>query len=319
VHNVRVPLPIPVSVGEELASYREDVIAACTEASLPRRCVATSGDEAEARITVGSAPHAYRVAVWREGRWLSRQLVFADVDAMRERARALGVTAGVLAVHEAPEQLPEVQETASSAAAPAPTPPEPAGADLTPPPRPRDERAERAPSPDEPASREALLTFRGELAALGGNGIDRVRAGVGGSVAVLLRRLGVGPFVAAIWTGSSADEKVTARWASGGGGLLAVVTPADGWRVDARVGYFRERWRVVAAATPQLEEESASRLYDVAHFEVGGAVRVAPPGFVRIGVGLRTSPAQRVRVAGRELGNNPSPAAHASLGFVAHF
>ena len=95
-----------------------------------------------------------------------------------------------------------------------------------------------------------------------------------------------------------------------------VVAPGDAWSIDARIGYARERWQVVAPAVGPFEEESAQRAYDGFALELGAAARMVGPLFVRLGAGLSTSPAQNVRVAGRDLGANPSPAPWISLGLA---
>jgi hypothetical protein len=76
---------------------------------------------------------------------------------------------------------------------------------------------------------------------------------------------------------------------------------------------------VVAPATEQFERDAAKRIYNAAQVELGVAGRVVAPLFVRGGVGLRTSPAQRIRVEGQDVGDNPSPSAFGSLGLVVHF
>ena len=305
-----MPLPIPISLGDELAPYRDEALAACTEAALPRSCVEAVEEQAVARILTARQPHAYRVEVWREGRWLSRELVFAEVDAPRERARALGLTAGVLAVHAAPEKLPDVEMRQE-------VPPKSSGPEESSQLASRDKLAEQAPQAEAAPERPSSLAFRAELAARAGPGIDGLRAGGAVSAALLVRRAGIGPYVTAGWLGSRAsDAGASAQWASIGAGLVAVVAPSDAWSIDAKMGYVREHWRVVAPALGPLEEESARRTYGGFTLELGGAARVVGPLFVRVGAGLSTSPAQNVRVAGRDLGENPSPAPLVYLGLA---
>jgi hypothetical protein len=154
-----------------------------------------------------------------------------------------------------------------------------------------------------------------EVDARAGAGIDRVRVGGGASVAALVRSLGVGLFASGRWLGSTANsEEITAQWLGGGGGLVAVIVPAEGWLADGKVGYVRERWRVVAGATEQFDEESELRTYDSLEIELGGSRQLGEHLFVRAGVGACTSPAQTVRVSGRALGNNPSLGLYGSLG-----
>ena len=308
-----MPRPIPISLGAELAPYRDEALAACTEAALPRSCVESAEQQAVARIGAAERPHSYRVEVWRDGRWLSRELVFAEVDAPRERARALGLTAGVLAVHEAPEKLPDVETRQEP-------PPESSGPEEPSSRGNRDELAQRAPRSETAPEQRSPLAFRAELAARAGPGIDRVRAGGAASAGLLLRRAGIGPYVTTGWLGSAAsDAGARSQWASVGGGLVAVVVPGDAWSIDVKIGYVRERWRVVAAAVEPFEEESAQRAYNGFALELGAAARVAGPLFIRLGAGLNTSPAQNVRVAGRDVGENPSPAPLVSLGLAANW
>jgi len=136
-------------------------------------------------------------------------------------------------------------------------------------------------------------------------------------VAVLVRSLGLGLFASGRWLGSTANsQEVTAQWLGGGGGLVAAIVPAQRWLLDGKVGYVRERWRVVAGATGQFDEESAIRAYDALEVELGGSRQVTQELFVRAGVGVCTSPAQQVRVSGRVLGDNPGPGLYGSLGLL---
>jgi hypothetical protein len=302
-----VPVPIPVYVAEDLATHQPEVLAACTEAATPRRCVAAAVTEAEARIAPGNLANAYRVEVLRDGQWWSRQILFAEVDAPAERARSLGMTVGVLAVGgpPAPPASPDAEE------------PPPVSA----------ERAAPAPSraaPVAPAANEersaAPFVVHVEVAGRIGSGIDHVRTGADGGVTVLVRGIPIGLFASGSWLGSESDAvEARSRWLSGGGGLVVVVVPADGWLLDARGGLLRERWRVIAAENESLSREAATRAYNSLELEVGVAVRVVDALHVRLGAGLCTTPAQQVRIAGQDLGENPSPAGYGRLGLLLRF
>jgi len=302
-----VPVPIPVYVVEDLATHQPEVLAACTAVATPRQCVPATATQAGARIVAGTAPHTYRVDVLRDGQWLSRYLVFSEVDAPAERARALGMTVGVLAVGDS--QSPPPAEAAKK-------PEVPAHKDT---PVAREPVAPEAPEESaEPAA--APVTVHVELAGRVGSGVDSPRVGAGANAVFLRRGFPLGVFVTGTWLGSSSTKlEVTSRWLSGGGGLVAVIVPSDGFLLDARAAYLREQWHVVASATDELPEDAATRSYNSLELEVGAAAQLVDPLHLRLGAGLRTSPAQQVRVAGRALGENPSPAPYASLGILLRF
>ena len=307
LHLDPVPVPIPVYVVEDLATHQPEVLAACTEVATPRSCVSATAEEAEARIMAGSAQHTYRVEVWRGGEWLSRQLVFSEIDAPAERARSLGMTVGVLAVGESQTAPTSDAGTAS----PIPQRDTVPDAQQPAPPEGPDQSAE----PPTPA-----VIVRLEVAGRIGSGINHPRVGAGASMAVIPLGLPLGLFLTGTWlSSSSVDVDVTSRWLSGGGGVVAVIAATDELLLDGRLAYLREQWRVVAAETNQMSEETATRTYNALDLEVGAAVRLIDPLHVRLGVGLRTTPAQQVRVADRNLGDNPSPAPCASLGVLLRF
>ena len=271
--------------------YGEEVTQACTEVAHPRVCQIASSKEATVRVAAVTSEN-YRISYWVDGRWLRSRLAFQPQDGGLDRARAVGITVGVLVARNG-----------------SPTPVEkPARSERT-------HGDSRARGAEGKPGGEPIPTgdaFEVELDASGlvAPGVTRPRFGGELAVAGFFAGFPLGFFVHGRWAGAPADaDGLSATWMGAGMGPVLRWRPTFAFSVDARAAYFREQLRV---AVPEVQgefvAEQADRSYNTFYLSTGASYRVLGAFGLRLALSLNTTPRQSVSLQGERVGENPTPA-----------